>query len=129
MAVLATVFDRVAERNLDARRRRGFSGGRHINSQCSQTMFIRSRLGIGDMFDEEELREIRSAKADWEEESVEPTVGRFGERKDEFTTDTGGHTVNRLYTPADLEDFDYEEDLGFPGEAPYTRGVYSTGYR
>ncbi|MFD1587114.1 methylmalonyl-CoA mutase [Halorientalis brevis] len=81
------------------------------------------------MFDEEDLREIRSAKADWEEESVEPTVERFGERKDEFTTDTGGHTVDRLYTPADVEDLDYGEDLGFPGQAPYTRGVYSTGYR
>ncbi|MFB6085116.1 MAG: methylmalonyl-CoA mutase [Halorientalis sp.] len=81
------------------------------------------------MFDEEDLQEIRSAKTDWEEESVEPTVERFGERKDTFTTDTEGQTVDRLYTPDDVSDLDYEEDLGFPGEEPYTRGVYPTMYR
>ncbi|SEO86032.1 methylmalonyl-CoA mutase [Halorientalis persicus] len=81
------------------------------------------------MFDEEDLREIRSAKADWDEESVQPTVERFGERKETFTTDTEGQTVDRLYTPADVDDIDYDEDLGFPGEEPYTRGVYPTMYR
>lgn len=34
-----------------------------------------------------------------------------------------------LYTPLDLENFDYERDLGFPGEYPYTRGVQPTMYR
>jgi len=81
------------------------------------------------MFDEEDLRDIRSAKADWDEESVQPTVERFGERKETFTTDTEGQTVDRLYTPADVDDIDYDEDLGFPGEEPYTRGVYPTMYR
>ncbi|AQL41833.1 methylmalonyl-CoA mutase [Halorientalis sp. IM1011] len=81
------------------------------------------------MFDEEDLREIRSAKADWDEESVQPTVERFGERKETFTTDTEGQTVDRLYTPADVADIDYDEDLSFPGEEPYTRGVYPTMYR
>ncbi|MFB6164918.1 MAG: methylmalonyl-CoA mutase, partial [Haloarculaceae archaeon] len=81
------------------------------------------------MFDEEDLAEIRSAKASWDEESVEPTVERFGERKETFTTDTGGQDVDRLYTPADVADLDYEADVGFPGEEPYTRGVYPTMYR
>jgi methylmalonyl-CoA mutase N-terminal domain/subunit len=81
------------------------------------------------MFDEEDLQEIQNAREEWEAEDVQPTVDRFGERKDEFTTDTGGHTVDRLYTPADVADLDYDDDLGFPGREPYTRGVYSTGYR
>jgi methylmalonyl-CoA mutase N-terminal domain/subunit len=81
------------------------------------------------MFDDEDLAEIREGREDWEAETYGPTVDRFGERKDEFTTDTGGQDVKPLYTPADVEDLDYEEDLGFPGEAPYTRGVYSTMYR
>lgn len=34
-----------------------------------------------------------------------------------------------LYTPLDLDGFDYERDLGFPGEYPYTRGVQPTMYR
>ena len=36
---------------------------------------------------------------------------------------------NRLYTPLDTEGLDYESDLGFPGEYPYTRGVQPTMYR
>jgi methylmalonyl-CoA mutase N-terminal domain/subunit len=34
-----------------------------------------------------------------------------------------------LYTPEDLKDFDYAEKLGYPGEYPYTRGVYGSMYR
>ena len=37
--------------------------------------------------------------------------------------------VHPLYTPADLEGFDYEKDLGYPGQFPYTRGVQATMYR
>ena len=36
---------------------------------------------------------------------------------------------NRLYTPLDIENFDYERKLGFPGDFPYTRGVQPTMYR
>jgi methylmalonyl-CoA mutase N-terminal domain/subunit len=36
---------------------------------------------------------------------------------------------NRLYTPLDIEGFDYERDLGLPGEYPFTRGVQPTMYR
>ncbi|MGB9953661.1 acyl-CoA mutase large subunit family protein [Haloarcula marismortui] len=81
------------------------------------------------MFDPDELAEIRESKAQWEEDDVQPTVDRFGERKETFTTDTEGHEVDRLYTPEDISDVDYEEDIGFPGQEPYTRGVYPTGYR
>jgi methylmalonyl-CoA mutase N-terminal domain/subunit len=83
------------------------------------------------MFDPDELERIRSAREEWEAETLGPTLDRFGERSEEFTTDTGGQEVERLYTPADLaeRDFDYLEDLGFPGEEPYTRGVYSTMHR
>ncbi len=81
------------------------------------------------MFDPEELEAIREAKASWEAETYGPTVDRFGERVEEFTTDTGGQSVDPLYTPADLADHDYREDVGYPGEEPYTRGVYSTMHR
>ncbi|WP_255167953.1 acyl-CoA mutase large subunit family protein [Natrononativus amylolyticus] len=81
------------------------------------------------MFDSDDLEEIRAGAEEWHEAEVEPVLERFGERKETFTTDTGGQEVERLYTPADVADLEYDEDLGFPGEAPYTRGVYSTGYR
>ena len=81
------------------------------------------------MFDDEDLEAIREAKADWEAETAGPTLDRFGEREETFTTDTGGQRVKRLYTPDDTADLDYEDDIGFPGEEPYTRGVYSTMHR
>ncbi|WP_323174009.1 methylmalonyl-CoA mutase family protein [Natrialba sp. PRR66] len=81
------------------------------------------------MFDPDELEEIRAGRDDWQETEVDPILDRFGERQETFTTDTGGQEVDRLYTPADVADLDYQDDLGYPGEPPYTRGVYSTGYR
>jgi methylmalonyl-CoA mutase N-terminal domain/subunit len=81
------------------------------------------------MFDPDDLEAIREGHDRWEEETYGPTVERFGERKERFTTDTGGQAVDPLYTPTDVADLDYGADLGFPGEAPYTRGVYSTMHR
>jgi methylmalonyl-CoA mutase N-terminal domain/subunit len=81
------------------------------------------------MFDQEDLDAIRKSEERWTEETYGPTVERFGERKETFTTDTGGQEVDPLYTPADVADLDYEDDIGNPAEEPYTRGVYSTMYR
>ena len=52
------------------------------------------------------------------------------ERKEKFMTDIGLE-VERVYTPLDLQQvhFDYKEDLGFPGQYPYTRGITPTMYR
>ena len=80
------------------------------------------------MYDPDELAEIREAKESWEAGTYGETVDRFGEREETFTTDTGGQEVDPLYTPADVE-VNYREDLGYPGEEPYTRGVYSTMHR
>jgi methylmalonyl-CoA mutase N-terminal domain/subunit len=46
----------------------------------------------------------------------------------EFTT-VSGEDVGELYTPDEIEGFDYNEQLGFPGRYPYTRGVYPNMYR
>ncbi|WP_255169997.1 methylmalonyl-CoA mutase family protein [Natrononativus amylolyticus] len=80
------------------------------------------------MYDEEDLAEIREANSEWESEALEPVLERFGERKDRFAT-VSNLEVDRLYTPDDVVDLDYLEDLGFPGEEPYTRGPYPTMYR
>ena len=45
------------------------------------------------------------------------------------TPERVGLKHNKLYTPLDIEGFDYERDLGIPGEYPYTRGVQPTMYR
>ena len=80
------------------------------------------------MFDEEELAEIRAGRDEWERDSLDPTLDRYGERRDRFAT-VSNLEVDRLYTPEDVADIDYEEALGFPGEPPFTRGVYPTMYR
>ncbi len=59
---------------------------------------------------------------------VEKTLARFKERKEEFVT-TSDEPVNRLYTPKDIEDVNYNEQIGFPGLYPFTRGVQPTMYR
>ncbi len=44
--------------------------------------------------------------------------------------ETSSHTVVKpLYTPADLKGSDYESEVGYPGEYPFTRGVQATMYR
>ncbi|MCX6000018.1 MAG: methylmalonyl-CoA mutase family protein [Chloroflexi bacterium] len=40
-----------------------------------------------------------------------------------------GIPIREIYTPEDLKDFDYDRDLGLPGQPPFTRGVYPTMYR
>ncbi|ADE04242.1 acyl-CoA mutase large subunit family protein [Haloferax volcanii] len=80
------------------------------------------------MYDEDDLASIREARDEWESETRDPFVEKGGERKDRFAT-VSNHEVDDLYTPADVADLDYESDLGFPGESPYTRGVYPTMYR
>src|SRR5215831_14324882 len=80
------------------------------------------------MFDRKKLEELAIAHDQWEETTLQQTTARMPERQEEFIT-TSGKPVSRLYTPLDLPDFDYREDLGFPGEFPYTRGVHATGHR
>jgi len=50
------------------------------------------------------------------------------ERDFKFTT-VSGLPIKPLYTPNDIKDFNYEKDLGYPGEFPYTRGVQANMYR
>jgi len=50
-----------------------------------------------------------------------------GERKEEFKTTVDGAVVKRVYTPADLEEF--EQDNSLPGEYPFTRHIMPAGYR
>ena len=73
------------------------------------------------------MKELQAEKERWEKEMVEPLLGRFPERREEFAT-SSGIPVERLYLPR-CEDPEYSEKLGFPGEFPYTRGVQPTMYR
>lgn len=72
-------------------------------------------------FDEEDYQE-------WKESVHDPLVDSYGQREEDFDT-RSGLDVDPVYTPADWSDEDYDEDLGLPGEYPYTRGVQPNMYR
>lgn len=65
------------------------------------------------------------SKGQWLEETYTPAVAKHKERKDRFST-LSDMPVAPLYTP---EDAGSPEDLGFPGEFPYTRGIQASMYR
>ncbi|HTS13500.1 MAG TPA: methylmalonyl-CoA mutase family protein [Candidatus Limnocylindrales bacterium] len=73
-------------------------------------------------------RNPSEAERAWEEKTLKPTLEKSPERAPEFTT-VSSYPIRRLYTPADLEGWDPERDLGYPGQPPYTRGIHSTMYR
>ncbi len=95
---------------------------------------------ISDVF---ENRHPSAAEKNWAEETLAPTLQKFSERPIGAPTgvnlDDNGHArfttisgvpVRRLYTQADLPaDWSEEKYLGYPGQAPFTRGIHATGYR
>jgi methylmalonyl-CoA mutase N-terminal domain/subunit len=80
------------------------------------------------MYDEKKLDELKESLEKWEETSLQKTLASMPERSDKFIT-TSSEPIERLYTPLDVADLDYESDLGLPGEYPYTRGVHPTLHR
>ncbi len=74
---------------------------------------------------EEELRELRARLEDWEAQYEEAP-----KRDDGLFTSVSGREVEPLYTPLDRSDDQvYLDELGLPGEYPFTRGPYPTMYR
>jgi methylmalonyl-CoA mutase N-terminal domain/subunit len=80
------------------------------------------------MFDDGRFQRFREDRERWEAETLEPWLEDHPEREERFES-LSGYERKRLYTPEDVEDLDYEEDLGWPGEPPFTRGAYPTMYR
>lgn len=70
---------------------------------------------------------LRSARNEWQENTLNPAINKFPERKPEFTS--SAVPQDRIYTPLDISDTDYVDDLNFPGQFPFTRGVQPTMYR
>jgi methylmalonyl-CoA mutase N-terminal domain/subunit len=64
----------------------------------------------------------------WEKTTLNKVISKSPEREPSFKT-TSHIELKRLYTPSDVADMDYCEELGFPGEFPFTRGVQPTMYR
>ncbi|EDY36446.1 methylmalonyl-CoA mutase N-terminal domain subfamily [Aciduliprofundum boonei T469] len=74
-----------------------------------------------------DVEKIIKEKERWEKSTLQKFLDKKPERK-KFMLDFG-RKIDRLYTPEYLREWDYLEKLGFPGEYPFTRGVYPTMYR
>ena len=93
----------------------------------------------------------REHESRWARERLEPALEKGAERRPRFITQSGVE-IDRVYTPADLADpandpdadrpryqfsphadttagWDEIDDLGLPGEPPFTRGIHPTGHR
>ena len=70
------------------------------------------------------------SKKEWRVRTLDPATRLRGERRDSFATESGLEQ-DTTYSSSDLEEggFDYQRDLGSPGEYPYTRGVQANMYR
>lgn len=79
------------------------------------------------MFDKNQISILKEA-VDKENAKTQEKLQKRPERKVNFTTGSGA-PVNRYYSPVDIADLDYMNDLGLPGQFPYTRGVQPTMYR
>jgi methylmalonyl-CoA mutase N-terminal domain/subunit len=79
------------------------------------------------MFDPEALKKAAAARREWEENELRAFVQRQAESKGDCLTGSG-LPVKRLYTAEDIADTPFEE-IGLPGQYPYTRGPYPTMYR
>ncbi|MDY6826161.1 MAG: methylmalonyl-CoA mutase family protein [Bacillota bacterium] len=78
------------------------------------------------MIEQSKKDKLIRAKKEWMKR-VEKTLEKHPERR-EFKLDTG-LPVERIYDPLTMEDFDYPDRLGWPGEYPFTRGIQPTMYR
>ena len=72
--------------------------------------------------------DLHEALSQWEKSTLADTIQRAPERQNKFIT-ASSDEVNCLYTPLDLPDFDYLDELGLPGEYPFTRAIHATGQR
>lgn len=71
---------------------------------------------------------MKSAREKWEEEILNKSLTKASESKSEFKSGSGV-IVERLYTPEDIADIDYDTEIGYPGQYPFTRGYQPTMYR
>ncbi|MBW1975041.1 MAG: methylmalonyl-CoA mutase family protein [Deltaproteobacteria bacterium] len=79
------------------------------------------------MFSESAIDRIEQEYKEWLEE-YQKALQKLPERLERFST-VSDMEVKSLYTPLDIKNKDYLEDIGFPGRYPFTRGVQTTMYR
>ncbi|MEA2165248.1 MAG: methylmalonyl-CoA mutase, N-terminal domain [Thermoanaerobaculia bacterium] len=80
------------------------------------------------LFSAEALSAVKSEETRWKRDVYAPLTAKKAPWKKDFTT-VSAMEVNPLATPNDVAGLDFERDIAFPGEFPYTRGIHPSGYR
>jgi methylmalonyl-CoA mutase N-terminal domain/subunit len=83
----------------------------------------------GKLFSKRATDKISAMQDEWEAGILKESLKQTPEKRSKFRSGSGDIVVNRIYTPLDIADFDYERDLGLPGQYPFTRGIYTSGAR
>ena len=78
-------------------------------------------------YNEKIMDDIRKEREKWESK-IQEVFSVTPERLERFST-VSDQEIQRLYTPEDVKDHDFQRDTGFPGEYPFTRGVQPSMYR
>ena len=81
------------------------------------------------MYDTRFLEKLQAGLSEWENSTVRERLARVKENKLSFSTGSGEFITERTYTPLDNAGTNYDEDIGFPGQYPFTRGIDPVGYR
>ncbi|MBI5747333.1 MAG: methylmalonyl-CoA mutase family protein [Nitrospirae bacterium] len=74
------------------------------------------------------IEDLKKTIKAWEDRALKNATEKLPNLNKGFTN-LSNMEIDALYTPIDIEDLDYRSDLGFPGEFPFTRGIYPTMYR
>jgi len=80
------------------------------------------------MYDHHQLEKLQSALNRWEATTLKVSLSQLPEKRKRFIT-TSSEEIERLYTPLDVAESDYQSELGLPGEYPFTRGIHPTMHR
>ncbi|MCC6027470.1 MAG: methylmalonyl-CoA mutase [Archaeoglobi archaeon] len=76
----------------------------------------------------EMVEKIKEKRKEWEEECLEPWLSKSEREIKKFET-LSGIEIADIYDPSDIAHIDFLRDIGYPGQFPFTRGVYPTMYR
>ncbi len=81
------------------------------------------------MYESGFLEELRGRVTDWKDTTLKEKLAKIPENSAEFRSGSGEFVTERVYTPLHTAKMNYNEDIGFPGQYPFTRGIDPVGYR
>jgi methylmalonyl-CoA mutase N-terminal domain/subunit len=98
-----------------------------VKDQAPAALAEEARAAGGSVYREEALETMGEARQRWESAAAR-SEARVPYWKRDWTT-VSGMEVPHLVTPEEVAGIDPRQDIGIPGEFPYTRGIHPTGYR